>query len=168
MEFVRIDGNNANNIIAGLIKAATSMCETWMRRPIMTQTFTQYLCEWPCESILELPKSPLVSVTSIKTYDTADVGSTFSSTGYFVDTISRPGRVCLKSGISWPSYTRTYNPIEIIFKAGYGTDPGSIPSEIKQAVLACVAYLHENRGDVDVPLPQMSEMLLAPHRDWAL
>ena len=162
----RVDENADNAIIAMLIKAATGVCENYMRRPIMTQEFKQYFDRWPCESYLELGRAPLVSVTSVKTYDEADVATTFSSANYYVDTATVPGRIVLRTGLAWPSWSRYANPIEVQFKAGYGDKPESVPAEIRMAVLSTIAFLYENRGDAVAEMPANACVLLAGHRDW--
>ena len=162
----RIDENADNATIAMLIKAATGVCENYMRRPIMTQEFKQYFDRWPGESYLELGRTPLISVTSVKTYDESDVATTFNASNYYVDTATQPGRIVLRSGVSWPSWIRRANPIEIQFKAGYGTDPNSVPAEIRMAVLNTIAFLYENRGDAVADMPVAASVLLAGHRDW--
>lgn len=162
----RIDENADNATVAMLIKAAAAVCENYMRRPIMTQEFKQFMDEWPGESYLELVRAPLVSVTSVKTYDDADVATVFASSNYFVDTATVPGRIVLRSNVSWPSWTRRANPIEIQFKAGYGDDPNSVPTEIRMAILQTIAFLYENRGDAVAQMPPAAEVLLAGHRDW--
>ena len=162
----RVDVETDNGLIQGLIKAATAVCENHMRRPIMTQEFKQYLDRWPCGTAVELGRGPLVSVTSIKTYDEADTPTTFNASNYYVDTATVPGRVVLRTGASWPQWARYANPIEFQYKAGYGDDPNAVPAEIRQAVLATVAYLYENRGDAVAEMPEIACLLLAAHRDW--
>lgn len=162
----RIDDTTENSSLALMLRAAVAICENWMRRPIMTQTFRAYYDEWPLGAALDVPRSPLVSVSSIKTYSETDVASTFPAASYFVDTATTPGRVVLRGGYSWPSHSREGNPIEIEFRAGYGDDPAEIPAEIRQAVLATVAYLYEQRGDAGGEMPPTCEILLAGHREW--
>lgn len=162
----RVDETADNDIIQSLIRAATAVCENHMRRPIMTQEFKVFLDRWPCGTFIELPKAPLISVTSVKTYDEADVATVFSSANYYTDTATLPGRIVLRAGNSWPQWARYANPIEIQFKAGYGDDPNGVPPEIRQAVLSTVAFLYENRGDAVAELPEIACLLLAAHRDW--
>jgi uncharacterized phiE125 gp8 family phage protein len=162
----RIDENADNAIVQSLIRAATVVCETHIRRPIMTQEFKQFFDRWPTGSSIELSRGPLLSVTSVKTYTDADVATTFASTNYFVDTSTIPGRIVLRQGVTWPTFTRYANPIEIQYKAGYGDDPNGVPPEIRQAVLATVSYLYENRGEAVAPMPEIATLLLSTHRDW--
>jgi len=100
---------------------------------------------------LECPVSPLQSVTSITFYDTANNPNVVDSSIYYVDTLSNPGRAVLNFGQTWPSNVlRPAAGIEIVFVAGYGTsDPLAIPADLREALLAMVAYLFEHRGACD-------------------
>ena len=163
----RIDETADNATVAALVKAATAVCENYMRRPIMTQEFRQQFDQWPCSTFLELARAPLISVTSVNTYNEADVATLFAASNYYVDAVTLPGRIVLRGGVSWPQWSRYANPIEVIYKAGYGTDPNAIPAEIRQAVLATIAWFYENRGDAMADMPEIACVLLAGHRDWA-
>lgn len=92
---------------------------------------------------IELPRAPLVSVTSFTTYNEADVAAVF--TGFYTDTSARPGRVALRSGSVWPSATRGINGVEIVYVAGFGADASNVPADIKQAIKIIAANFFENR-----------------------
>lgn len=143
----RVDTTADHPALQAMIRAATSAAEQYLGRPIITRTYRQFFDAWPCGRELELRRSPLVSVTSVKTYTDADVVATFAASSYFVDTVSQPGRIVLRSSASWPTADRVANPIEVEYRAGYGTDPASIPADIRQAVLMLTANLYEHRGD---------------------
>ena len=143
----RIDSTTDHPALQAMIRAATKAAEQYLSRPILTRTYRQFFDAWPCGNALELRRSPLVSVTHVKTYDDADTATTFASSNYFVDTVSQPGRIVLRSAASWPTADRVANPIEVEYKAGYGTDPASVPADIRQAVLMLTANLYEHRGE---------------------
>lgn len=143
----RVDSSLDHPALQAMIRAATSAAENYLNRPIITRTFRQFFDRWPCGRFLELRRSPLVSVTSVKTYNDADVAATFAASNYFVDTVSQPGRIVLRSTASWPTADRVANPIEVEYRAGYGTDPASVPADIRQAVLMLTANLYEHRGE---------------------
>lgn len=143
----RVDTTTDHPTLQANIRAATKAAENYLGRPILTRTYRQFFDAWPCGDVLELRRSPLVSVTHVKTYDDADTATTFASSNYFVDTVSQPGRIVLRSAASWPTADRVANPIEVEYKAGYGTDPASVPADIRQAVLMLTANLYEHRGE---------------------
>ena len=149
-EHLHIVHSNEDVFITGLIMAARIHCENIARRAFVTRSYTAYSDCWP-RYVFELPYPPLVSVTSIKYYD--DEGSaaaTFSSSNYYVDTNSEPGRVALINNADWPDVTlREINGVEIIYVAGY-SDADDVPETYKAAIKLVLADLYENREGLTV------------------
>lgn len=185
---LRIDHSDEDSYIASLVKAARRMAENHTNRAFITQTWDLWLDEFPTyESLqndewwsgvrdgkvsfetntkrfIELPKPPLQSVTHIKTYDEADTESEYSSSNYFVDTISDPGRVSLNQGQVWPTALRPVNAVNVQFKVGYGDAVTDVPQDIIQSVYIILTHLYENRGDAVVKIPSAALALLSPYR----
>lgn len=102
---------------------------------------------------IELPRYPLSEVTSVTTYDEGDNSSAVSvGTVFFVDLASLPGRLCLRSGQTWPIALRDYNSIEIAYVAGFGAAASAVPEELKRAIGQIAAYLYEHRGEGCTPM----------------
>ncbi len=125
-----------------------------------------------------IPRSPLQSVTHLKTYDTADAAATFAASNYFVDTASEPGRLALNSSAVWPAASlRPVNGIEIEFLAGYGA-ASAVPDSLKQGMLLWIKLLYSDKAwlfetDRSVPglielnrsqVPPQAASLWAPYR----
>lgn len=135
-----------DTLLEALITVAREYCENYQNRVYITQTWELILDMWPCGDIIEIPKPPLQSVTSIKHKDTAGVESTWAATNYIVDPDSFVGRVALAYGCAWP--TTTLYPIagiRIRFVAGYGITADSVPVRVKQAMLLLIGHLYEYR-----------------------
>ena len=136
---LRVDVSDDDTLIGKMIVAARHACEKYTGRALINQTWEVFLDAWPPgQSVpiwegtrvgpatlldglvtgIDLPKSPLSSVTTIETYDDNDAATTFAASNYFVDTASEPGRIVLRSGSSWPQPTRVANGIEITIVAG--------------------------------------------------
>lgn len=162
----RIDEDTDNAMVQSLIRTATELAETYLRRAIMQQTWKQFLDAWPACGYHELPKAPLVSVTHVKTYDDADTATEYSAAYYQVDAISRPGRITVRTTGNWPTPTRNMNGIEIQFVCGYATDPANVPAKIKTGILSIIAFLYENRGDASATIPDHIYALLDGERTW--
>jgi uncharacterized phiE125 gp8 family phage protein len=143
----RVDTSDDDTFITGLIVAARQYVEGASRRAFITQTWRLSLDEWPGDDEIELPKPPLVSVTSVIYKDTVGAQTTLSSSLYIVDTDSEPGRVKLAYGESWPSDTLyPANPIQITYVAGYGA-AAAVPAWVKQAIKLIVGHWYENREE---------------------
>lgn len=161
----RIDHSEDDTLIQSYISAARLWCETATGRAFVTQTWDMYLDGFP-GAVLYFPKAPLVSVTSVTAYDTADATTVVSSTNYQV-TAGTPGTLRLKASGVWPSTTlRAADGVVIRFVAGYGT-ADDVPENIRAAVRLLAAHLYENRepvlvGTISGKLPFTVEALLSP------
>jgi hypothetical protein len=94
-----------------------------------------------------LPKWPLASITSVTVYDEDSNSSAVTVADVFdVDAYSRPGRMTLKRGQTWPVALRGSNAIEIVYVAGY-TSSANVPAPMKRAIKQLAAYNYAHRGD---------------------
>jgi uncharacterized phiE125 gp8 family phage protein len=152
--------------ITQLVKATRKACEVFTNRAFITQTWKQYLQDWPSKDYIELFKPPLRSVTSITILTNDDPPATFDPTYYLVDTISVKGKIVLAEDQSWPSVDLyPVNPIQIEFVCGYGAAPENVEEAIRNAILWQVGDLYDNREDYrDIKLSRVSERLLWPYR----
>lgn len=171
-EHLELDGSDRDTMIGALITAARERCEEYTGRALITQTWTLYRDAWPCQDDyrrtpwwdgvrdgsvsellgsrqpLDVPRAPLQSITSIKSFDDADNVTTLASTAYYVDTATEPGRVVLRDSASTPTPTRVANGLEVIFVAGYGDAATDVPPAIVQGIKMLVAHWFENREQV--------------------
>lgn len=151
--WLRVDSTETvdDDLVTGLIVTARTRVEECYGRAFMKQTFDAYLDDVPCEDEIRLPRAPLVSVTSIKGFATTDLtdtdGTAMSSSGYYVDVASEPGKVALTGILPWPTATRYTNPIIIRFVAGESTSSTGIQERAKTDIKQLVAKLYEHRGD---------------------
>ena len=92
-----------------------------------------------------LPKSPVKSVTSVKTYNDSDTATTMAATKYYVDTQREPARIVLRTGETFPTALRVANAIEVV----YGQIMRAICfyQPIRMGMLQHIAYMYEHRGD---------------------
>lgn len=132
-------------LVTSYIKSARAAAEAHLGRVLLTQTWTLAISDFV--TVIPLPfAAPLQSVTSVKYYDEAGVQQTLSSTAYTVDTRSRPGRIALASGQSWPAVQslRRVNRIEIVYVAGW-TSRDLIPEDIKQGMRVLIGSMDADR-----------------------
>lgn len=188
---LRVTASDEDTLLTNLIVSARQDAEEFTRRAFITQTWDYALdaaglgqCasygEGYSEGIdvvslkdaIEIPRPPLISVTSVKSYSTGNVEAVFASANYFVDTLSEPGRIALNLGQVWPTDLRAANALIVRFVAGYGA-AGAVPQKIKDAMLRYIAYLYENRegsqavqfaGQLGGNLPGDVQLLLSRYR----
>jgi len=185
ISYLRIDSGVDTTLIDNLIQAARFWAEDYTNRTFLTTVFTLSLdgigyvdvplkegfhtghSDTPSVSYIELPRSPVQSVTSIKSFADDNTATTLAATNYFVDTVRVPARIVLRDGGSWPTDLRNANGIEVLYTAGYGASRADIPEPIRVAMLEYVTFMYEHRGDFErfpPPKPPVSlQMLLQPY-----
>jgi len=181
-EYLRVDDATDERVVQPLIIAARQFAEEHMNRALMQQTFTLMLDavidqDQPLyegmrtapdlnyyKNYIVLPKSPVQSVTSVKTFDDSDTATTMASTKYYVDTQREPARIVLRTGETFPTALRVANAIEVIYVAGY-TSAFTIPEPIRLGMLQHIAYMYEHRGDMYEAqgAPTLMKSLYAPY-----
>lgn len=165
---LRVQDDDENDLIDTMIAAATAHAESFMGRSIMEQTWDLYLDDFPkCNKPIKIPRPPLIEVTEL------DDGNSPSFSGYSVD-LSGSRVYLTTAGSSWPTLTGTQNQVRIRFRSGYvetsvSPDVGSVPDDIKIAMLLLIGTLYEHRetiaiGTSVIQLPWSAEQLLRRHR----
>lgn len=154
--FLRVDSTDEDTLIASLMLAATEFCENFQQRTFITRTRYLYLDSF--QLIIQPPYSPLVTITSIKYYDTAGALQTLDSAYYTVDTKSEPGRVVEAYNYYWPSTYDILNAVIVEYTSGYGAASANVPDDIKAQIMIIVRYLYERGGDLEL-LKNSKEML---------
>lgn len=143
-----VTDNDSDAYIAGLITAARTWCEMYVRQSFVTTRWKAIYTRWPsCHAII--PKPPLISVVDVKYYDGNGVQQTLAANQYVVDAGSRPGRLVWAYGVTLPT-VRTEGvsePIAITYDAGYGA-ANAVPSAIKQAMLLLIGHWMDRRENV--------------------
>lgn len=133
-----------DELIAGYIVAAREYVEQYLARPLITQTWRYTLDTFPPDSVnyIEIPRSPLISVSSITYVDDDGNTQTLATSVYSVDADSKPGAVRLKYDQEWPDTRDQPNAVTINFTAGYGAAPANVPASTKQAMKLLIGLWH--------------------------
>ena len=151
--------------IETLIGAATAYAENYLGRSLCTQTLTLTLDAFP--SVIDLPRTPVQSVTSISYLDAN--GDSQAFTDYQSDlsgTLSH--QIKPAPGFNWPDTREVFGAATVVYVAGYGA-ASDVPQDIKAALLLMVGSLYENReneltGVSWSPVSFTTECLLKPYR----
>lgn len=148
--------------INSAISAARKFAETECQISIMQQTLRLTL---DCfESVIDLPKGPVSSITSVKYLDMAGVWQTLAATEYALDKNSNPGRISPKFGKIWPVSLPQIAAIEIDYVVGVATAE-DVEEGIKSWMKVRIESLYRNRGETTVvqgkleALPYIDRML---------
>lgn len=135
--------------LSAMASDAAEYVERHTRRSMITQVF-QFTTTW--RKLIELPRPPLQSVTSIVITDINDAESTLNADDYEVVTGRFPGVVIMPDDT--PSL-RDLEPVRIRFTAGYGANAGNVPAAMREIIARIVTFYFEpGRGDINMPMPQ--------------
>jgi len=141
-----------------IIKAVGKIAETIMQRTLLETLFRTYRDFF--NSVIELGRSRFISLEDFK-YSVNDVFQDVGSSLYYTTKETEFSKLILKSGFEYPvDIDIKLDCLQIDFKAGYGVDYLSIPSDIYMALLNHANAVYENRGDCDADINQTSNLNL--------
>lgn len=155
---LRVDHDEDDALIAGLVDAATGHLDGWtgvLGRALMPQVWEMTLDRFP-RSEIRLPLGPVASIVSISYDDSAGVEQVVESDQYRVDARGWPAPV---SGAAWPS---TAGAVRVRWTAGTGC-----PAPVKHAILLLVGHWYAAREAAGAALAEMPfgvAALIAPWR----
>ena len=163
-QHLRVTSSYEDALISGQILSAVKWAETYLRRTLVTAQFDWTFDCFP-GGVIEVPRPPLQSVESI-TYlpDGGGAAVSMDSADYTVDAAAEPGRIAPAISTSWPETAHQIAAVTIRFTAGYG-GPGTVPDDIRQAILTKLGALYQNRDDMGRQgNSRLAETLLAGYR----
>jgi hypothetical protein len=163
--FLRVSHTDDDAQLGLMAETATRYIEDYTGRQLINATYTwklqnfaggrsdKHLDFWftplpfgtKGKRVLNVPVKPFNAVTSITYIDPAGVLQTLSAPDYVIDTVN--ARIMPSAALGlWPEVsTDVFNPVTIVFTAGYGAAAANVPPRIKQALYSLVAYWYENR-----------------------
>jgi len=158
--YVRIETGEEEAVLAGLLRTATAIGESFMNQVIVERGFVSDLpvsTQWQ-----QLAVSPVRSIAAVEAVDAAGVAAALPASAFAVDVdASGGGWVRLTSD---PGTTR----IRVSGRAGMAVDQNGVPEPIRQGVLRLVAHLFAARdGGGDAP-PAAVTALWRPYRRMRL
>ncbi len=174
---LRVDHDDEDLLIDGLIEAATDHLDGWtgiLGRCLEEQEWRQDF-DWFAQ-VIRLPLWPVNSISSITWRDIAGQIATVHSDDYALKSDALGAYVRFKDGFSYPNGLHQNAAISVTFNAGYpqAGDPleSTVPAAIKAAILLLVGHWYQNREAVSdsapTELPLAVNSLIAPYRRTGL
>ena len=166
---LRVVGTDDDAYITALIVGARCRAEHLTGRALMPQTLELALDGFG--DVIDLPRPPLVSVTSVKYLDESGVLQTMVEVDYLLDSHSEPARLKPAYGATWPATRRQMNAVLIRYQAVY-ENAEAVPQEVKDWMLIRIATAYEVRESVIVgasvaEVPYVDRLLDAA-RIWSI
>ncbi len=140
---VRVDHDDDNDLIDGIITAATHYCEVYTARQFVTATYVMTMDAFP--AVFYMPKPSLITVTSITYLDGSGDSQTLDTDVYTVDVARVKGRIVRAFAKVWPVTQRAINAVTVTFTAGYGA-AAAVPNAAKSPILMYCSDLYEHRS----------------------
>jgi uncharacterized phiE125 gp8 family phage protein len=171
-QFIRVEHNDDDDIIAALIAGARIHVETQTRRALITQSWRLTRDVWPELGCIPVLPVPLRTLDAARVYRSDGSTLAIDVAVFAVDKVAAPARLAFTRG-AFPVPERTVAGIEVDVTCGYGNAPANVPEPLRQAIRLLVAHWYENRGLVALGheiavLPQTVAALIAPYRVLAL
>jgi len=165
--WLKVDSTADDTLILALITAARVHIEQATRLLLLTQSWKLVADCWPCQRqwrgrIVDVPLSPVQSVTSITLYDEEDVVTPVNPATYRLDRSQVNPRLIFSA--LPPAPQRLAQGIEIALVNGFGDTAATVPEPLRQAMRLLLAHFYLNRGDVTAPVPTSVQALIAPFR----
>ena len=142
-EALRIDVDDEDTRVWGIIRAARMFAEDYLSQKIMSQVIELSADRWPATEF-GLGVWPIISVDTVNYEDTASPVATqtlIADTDYYADITTTEGR--LRTITGWPSVAVKPNAIKIRMTVGYA-DQDSVPDQIKEGIKAYCAYIYDS------------------------
>jgi uncharacterized phiE125 gp8 family phage protein len=169
-DFLRVEHDDDDAVIAALVAAARGHVEALTRRALLVQTWRLVLDAWPADGRIDLRMGPLRSVIAARVYDHAGHASSIDVETFVADTAAD---VVASPCWSLPAPGRATAGIELDLELGYGANAADVPDALRHAVRLLVAHWYENRGLAAIGasvamLPAGVGTLVGPYRVLSL
>ena len=163
---LRLDSTEQEELLAGLVQAATLSCEAEAGIQCITATYQLHLAGWWGDHI-ELPRSPLQSIGSVTYTDSDGATQTLAGSNYVAVTAALVGRLHRADGATFPTLDVVPQPVTVEFTAGYGDDAADVPQDVRHFITMLAAHWYVHAEPVQVmggpvaPVPETLRRLMA-------
>ena len=177
---LRVTSTDDDATLAGIVLSARQYVEVETSRALIIQRWrTTFDGGWPVaydgcgyRTRIVLPRAPLSAVVSVQYVDENGATQTLATADYVVARVADPrqrGYIEPAFGVSWPAVRSQPEAVLVTYDAGYGTQPGTVPGDLRSAILLLAGHWFENRESVVVgtaasEVPLTIERLLSRYR----
>jgi uncharacterized phiE125 gp8 family phage protein len=149
--YVRVETGEEEAVLAGLLRVASELCETFLNQALIARDFELELR--PREGWSLLPVQPVRAIVSVRR---ARGGETIDASSYRID-IDHEGRGYLAGLAAGETFTVTGS-------TGMALDPNGVPEPVRQGILRLAAHLFTHRDGGEGELPRTVSALWRPYR----
>lgn len=142
--FLRVDHDDEDVLIQTLIASARDRLEAHLNVAMIARSMQ---IATSTDGTVQLPRWPVIAVQTVR-FDGEDTDEAV------INLLCRPATVTFCAA----------EEAEIVFTAGYGSNPSDVPAPLRQAMLLLVARGYEHREGPPDTLPLMVDALTMPYR----
>jgi uncharacterized phiE125 gp8 family phage protein len=167
---LRVEHDDDNDVITGLVKGARSHVEIATRRALITQRWRLVRDCWPASGRLTVAPGPLKQLVAARLYNNDGSTRALDLASFIVD---KAGSVLALASGAIVAPGRAAAGIEIDVDVGYGDAASDVPEPLRQAIRLLLAHWYESRGIMAgvgerAARPATVSALIAPFRMLAL
>lgn len=170
-EFCNIDHDDHDDLVDGMIEAATDLVDGYGRYlglALVDQEWTFFHDHWPNCGKLYLPVGPNVTIVEVKYWDDADpmVEGEYPAANYNVLEDMGGPYLSFVSSPDFPTLGSRDDAVKVIFNAGFGSDAGDVPAGIRLGIKQMIAFWYDNRaaGADWSAIPELARKTLYTYR----
>jgi uncharacterized phiE125 gp8 family phage protein len=171
--FLRVEHDADDALIAALVAAARGAVEAATRRVLITQEWRIALDRWPAPdgnqpARIVSPVNPLRALLAARVRAADGAATALDAGAFTLDTVSAPGVIAFaRAQLAEPG--RALAGIELDVSAGYGASAAAVPEALRHAIRLLLARAYEHRDRVpDSTLPAEVARLVGPYRILSL
>jgi uncharacterized phiE125 gp8 family phage protein len=158
--YVRIETGEEEAIVAGLIRTASAVCESFVNQVIIAREFSEDI---PASGGWErLGATPVGSITSVARVAADGSTTAVQAADYAVD-IDSSGDGWVRVGAAVPG-----GRLRVSGTAGIAAEQNSVPEPLRQGILRLVAHLFTSRDGNGGEPPAAVTALWRPYRRMRL
>jgi uncharacterized phiE125 gp8 family phage protein len=166
-QYLRVEHDSDDELIAALTAAARNAVERATRRVLVEQSWRIVLDRWPASGRIVAPVNPLRALEAARVLAADGEPAALDLDRFTLDTASVPGVIAFeRANVAEPG--RALAGLELDVTAGYGA-PADVPAPLVQAIRLLLARSYEQREEVRPDaLPDAVATLIAPFRVLSL
>jgi uncharacterized phiE125 gp8 family phage protein len=156
--YVRIETGEEEALLAGLVRTASAVCESFLNQVVVARQFT---VDVPGSGAWErLPVSPVRAITGVESVGDDGVATVPALGDYAIDIDA--------GGTGWVRVTGAARRLRVSGSAGLAAERNFVPEPIRQGVIRLVAHLFAARDGADGAPPSAVTALWRPYRQARL
>lgn len=159
--YMSIDGTHHDTVIQDLILGCQNEIEEYCWTAFLETEYLMYLESWSDD--IRIYHAPLIEVTNVKYYDSANAEQTLDPANYVVSLFTSPATIRFINPS--PEVYDRKDAIFIEYKVGYA-DADSIPAGLKKILRRFIQYSYDNPSSSEMKFPLDIERALYPWRNY--